>query len=497
MNLYPTSSLFPSSPSGLWTGGREVSMSWRGDATNFPSPPYSAPHPKSGLTSNWSHQVGLSASPSPLGEGWDGMGRMGGARGQDGGGGVLNCNSSYRWSAWRCSPKMCSAVPPALSCPPASWVWRAAARIRGGGGGDAGREGGGRGGKGGEDWAERRGGAAAATGSPDCVSSPTRMSSSGEEDQAVHGSSAPPAAAAQTVAVPHTGLGNCRLRGAQCACAAPAVAVPPVLMLKLLLRLLPRRRLSGRGLSISPAAPRAGAGEREVSTQALAPSPSQSRSEPLYWAFLSSCPCPPLPRSWITAAQLSPTSAGLCARWPLLSPRRSRQTFAVQWGHGAGEEVRSEQDARDRNGQSEGLHLSFSRRGPEPRLLPKTRLSGRRCWAAPAPAEAERRAGTDWEARGDAEQPPDAATAPLRALAPEAQQKSCQHPPCPTPRSQGQLGSVRWERTGMAPAPPAGAGARRSLPRAAARGRRAASPATPVKLRKRLHLTQGVEEEGE
>lgn len=109
---------------------------------------------------------------------------------------------------------------------------------------------------------------------------------------------------------------------------------------------------------------------------------SQSLSVQIRTPLLSlplSCPCPPLPRSWITAAQLSPTSAGLCARWPLLSPRRSRQTFAVQWGHGAGEEVRSEQDARDRNGQSEGLHLSFSRRGPEPRLLPKTRLSGRRC----------------------------------------------------------------------------------------------------------------------
>lgn len=245
---------------------------------------------------------------------------------------------------------MCSAVPPALSCPPASWVWRAAARIRGGGGGDAGREGRGRGEKGGEDRAERSGDAAAATGSPDCVSSPTRMSSSREEDQAVHGSSAPPAAAAQTVAVPHTGLGNCRLRGAQCACAAPAVAVPPVLMLKLLLRLLPRRRSPGRGLSISPAAPRPGAGEREVSTQALAPSPSQSRSGPLCRAFLSSCPGPPLPRSWITAAQPSPTSARLCARWPLLSPRRSRQTFVVQWGHGVGEEVKSEQDAKESNG---------------------------------------------------------------------------------------------------------------------------------------------------
>lgn len=134
--------------------------------------------------------------------------------------------------------------------------------------GDAGREGGKRGGKGGVDGAEIRGSAAAATGSPDCVSSPTRMSSSGEEDQAVHGSSTPPAAAAQTVAVPHTGLGNCRLRGAQCACATPAVAVPPVLMLKLLLRLLPRRQSPGRGLSISPPAPRPGAGGAEEPARA-------------------------------------------------------------------------------------------------------------------------------------------------------------------------------------------------------------------------------------
>lgn len=106
------------------------------------------------------------------------------------------------------------------------------------------------------------------------------MSSSGEEDQAVHGSSAPPAAAAQTVAVPHTGLGNCRLRGAQCACAAPAVGVPPVLMLKLLLKLLSRRRSPRRGLSISPPALTPGPGEQEKPTQ----SPI---SQTLYCAFLS------------------------------------------------------------------------------------------------------------------------------------------------------------------------------------------------------------------
>lgn len=442
-----------------WEGGESV---WGGGATNFPSPPYSPPDPKSGPASNWSHQVGLSVPPSPLGEWW--VGKDGGARGEDGGGGVLNCNSSYHWSAWRCSPKMCSAVPPALSCPPASWVWRAAARIRGGGGGDAGREGGGRGGKGGgEDGAERRGGAAAATGSPDCVSSPTRMSSSGEEDQAVHGSSAPPAAAAQTVAVPHTGLGNCRLRGAQCACAAPAVAVPPVLLLKLLLSLLPPRRSPGRGLSISPAAPRPEAGEREESAQALAPSPSQPRSGPLYGTFLSCRPSPPLARSWDHGC---PAEPNFCrAVRPVAAPLSPEIQTNVRcpmgpWsGNG-----KSRQGARESNGQSEGgSHLSLSRRGPEPRLLPRTQLSGRRCRSAPAPAEAERGAGTDWAARGDAEPPPDAATAPLRASAPEAQRRSCQPPPCPTPRSCGWPGSARRAGAGMAPAPPAAPGARRRL----------------------------------
>lgn len=137
--------------------------------------------------------------------------------------------------------------------------------------GDAGRKGAGRGGKGGEDRVQGRGGAAAAAGSPDCVTSPTRMSSSGEERQAVHGSSAPPAAAAQTVAVPHTGLGNCRLRRAQCACAAPAVAVPPVLKPGL----RPQRRSPGRGLSISAPGPRPGVrGEKErlQATRVQAPS---------------------------------------------------------------------------------------------------------------------------------------------------------------------------------------------------------------------------------
>lgn len=263
---------------------------------------------------------------------------------------------------------MCSAVPPALSCPPASWVWRAAARIRGGGGGIAGREGGER--EGGEE-AKRRGGAAAAAGSPDCVSSPTRMSSSGEEDQAVHGSSAPPAAAAQTVAVPHTGLGNCRLRGAQCACAAPAVAVPPVLMLKLLLRLLARRS-PGRGLSISPPAPRPGAGGAEEPTQApvfqslLAQSLTPSPHLPL----LLSKPTP-----LVQLEHSCPAEPNFCRAVRLVAAPLSLEIEANAggpvgpWsGRGSG---RRRQDAREGNGQSDGSPHSFCRRDPEPqtRLL--------------------------------------------------------------------------------------------------------------------------------
>ena len=179
------------------------------------------------------------------------------------------------------------------------------------------------------------------------------MSSSGEKDQAVHGSGTPPAAAAQTVAVPRTGLGKCRLRGAQCACAAPAVAVPPVLMLKLPLKLLSRRRSPRRGLSISPPAPTTGAeGAGKAHSKPSLPEPLQP--------FPSRFASPPLWCGWLRAAGLSPTSARRCARWPLLSPRRSRLTLAVQWGPGEGEEVgRGRQDARGQWAVGGG-HISVS-----------------------------------------------------------------------------------------------------------------------------------------
>lgn len=387
---------------------------------------------------------------------------------------------------------MCSAVPPALSCPPASWVWRAAARIRGGGGGVAGREGRGRGGKGGrEDGAERRGGAAAATGSPDCVSSPTRMSSSGEEDQAVHGSSAPPAAAAQTVAVPHTGLGNCRLlRGAQCACAAPAVAVPPVLMLRLLLRLRPRWRSPGRGLSMSRPAPRPGAGEREEPTPAPLCQSLGGRPRPLLCALLSAGgPGPPRSRSWINAAPPSPTSARLRASGPLLCPWRSGQKLAVRGprrGRGRG---RSRQEPeRARGGRRDHIAappagVSSPKRagrvgGAPPRLSAEQALTGRR----------------------DAGQPPDAVhPRPLWGSGSRSSARSFQRPPYPAAeRSQQDLHA-------NGPRAPGWSGAGSCRPPAAphpgaSQGcgalERVASPATAAKLLKRLHLTPGVGEEG-
>ena len=333
---------------------------------------------------------------------------------------------------------MCSEVPPALSCPPASWVWRAAARIRGGGGGDAGREGGGRVGKGGgEDGAERRGGAAA-TGSPDCVSSPTGMSSSGEEDQAVHGSSAPPAAAAQTVAVPHTGLGNCRLRGAQCACAAPAVAVPPVLMLKLLLRLLPWWPPPGRGLSISPPArcPEVrGAGRANSITSS---SHCQPRPRHLSCAFLLPLPQPTLLQQLDHHCPSEPNFCGavrlVSAPLSLEIEANARRPVGPWSGRGSG---RSRQDAGEGNGQSEGSHFSVSRWGPKP----QTRPLGCKCSRF---AEAEHGTRTDWAVHWTHSSHLTLLCPPpfLTASASKAQHGSFQHRSYPTRRGPSQIGSA-------------------------------------------------------
>lgn len=215
------------------------------------------------------------------------------------------------------------------------------------------------------------------------------MSSSGEEDQAVHGSSAPPAAAAQTVAVPHTGLGNCRLRGAQCACAAPAVAVPPVLMLKLLLRLLPRWPSPGRGLSISTPAPSPGAGEPEEPTQAPVFPSLSAQTQPHYCALLPPCPSPPISGSPTPRrAQLLPG----CAPWSAPLSLEIEADARRPAGRGVGEEVGEAGRRPERAMGNRGSPLSFPA-GSEPRMRPLG-------WRCPRSSEAERRAGIDWAARG-------------------------------------------------------------------------------------------------
>lgn len=67
-----------------------------------------------------------------------------------------------------------------------------------------------------------------------------------------------------------------------------------------------------------------------------------------------------------------------------------------------------------------GSHLSLSRRCSKPQQLQRTRVLRPRCRSPLGPAQAVRQVGSNWVALRDAEQPPDAATAPLWALAPEA-----------------------------------------------------------------------------
>jgi hypothetical protein len=110
----------------------------------------------------------------------------------------------------------------------------------------------------------------------------------------------------------------------------------------------------------------------------------------------------------------------------------------------------------DVRGGREGSHLGFSRRGPKPQQLPQPQVLGQRSRWAPAPAQAELSVGTDWMARRDAEQPPDATTAPLRAKAPQASNTGAFNTRA-TPHSRAQ----RRAGTRNGPAPGDGAGARR------------------------------------
>lgn len=216
------------------------------------------------------------------------------------------------------------------------------------------------------------------------------MSSSGEEDKAVHGSSAPPAAAAQTVAVPHTGLWNCRLRGAQCACAAPAVAVPPVLMLRLLLRLLPRRRAPRRGLRISPPA-----GERQSelkptlsqssSAQAQSPSPRlrlQVSSPTLLARRAPGCPAQPnfcwAVRLVVAPLPGDPGKRSLSNRAGGMGEAGPRQSSGQSEAHISASPARVRNPGcwrgrGSRGGGADGLQLQ-----PQPRLRAGQGLAGRR-----------------------------------------------------------------------------------------------------------------------
>lgn len=78
--------------------------------------------------------------------------------------------------------------------------------------------------------------------------------------------------------------------------------------------------------------------------------------------------------------------------------------------------------------RGKGSHLSLSHRCSKPRQLQRTRVLRPRCRSPPAPAQAVRQVGSNWVALRDAEQPPDAATAPLWALAPETSTRELSTP---------------------------------------------------------------------
>lgn len=225
---------------------------------------------------------------------------------------------------------------------------------------------------GGEDGAERRGGAAA--GPPGGVCSPTRMNSSGEDGQAVHGSSASPAAAARTVAAPHTGRGSCGLRGAQCACAAPAVTVPPVLMLQPPPGLLPRAPWSrARGLSMSPLPRAPGRGSGKSRLRPRRPVPRGPDADPARRPRPSPRGSRPS-RGWIAAA--ARRAQLLRGRAPRVrSPRRPA-------GRGVGQGVGDAGRVPRRAARSRRDHSSASPAWSEPRTRLRAEVAPlRRGWA--------------------------------------------------------------------------------------------------------------------
>lgn len=160
---------------------------------------------------------------------------------------------------------------------------------------------------------------------------------------------------------------------------------------------------------------------------ALSPPLAQAKT-PFLSSLLPRSPSPRFSRSCFTAAQGSQTSA------PAL-----RALSGCSFLHEdpdkcplAGADCCSQRQAPERAmavSEEGGSHLSFSGcHRPTPQQLRRTRVLGLRFKRAPALAQAVRRVGSDWVALRDREQPPDAATAPLRALAPEASTRELSTP---------------------------------------------------------------------
>lgn len=191
----------------------------------------------------------------------------------------------------------------------------------------------------------------------------------------------------------------------------------------------------------------------------LSPTLAQAKT-PFLSSRLPRSPSPPFSRSYFTAARGKPNFCPgfASAQWLLFSPRRSRQVLAGWCGL-----LFAEAGTREGNGniRRRGSHLSFSRcHRPKPQHLRRTPVLGPRCKKAPALAQAMRRVGSDWVALRDREQPPDAATAPLRALAPEASTRAFNTLRNLTIWSRSQMEYESRAGTRNGPAPQAGFGAR-------------------------------------